>query len=83
VLAQGSQFSLEDVEVQTAVVDLGDIWAFRTSRSRGMQAQDPKVHRLERIAVDYRLCKDTGLKATQSMQVRGSFLTMSRISTGY
>lgn len=51
VLAQGSQFSLKDVEVQTAVVDLDEIWSYRTSRSRGMQAQDPGVHQLERIQV--------------------------------
>ncbi|KAL1588494.1 hypothetical protein WHR41_02874 [Cladosporium halotolerans] len=57
VLAQGSQFSLRDVEVQTATVDLDEIWAWRTSRSRGMQANDPNVHKLERIQVDYKLCK--------------------------
>ncbi|KAK5132567.1 hypothetical protein LTR08_008884 [Meristemomyces frigidus] len=57
VLAQGSQFSLEDVEVKTAVVDLDEIWACRTSRSRGMQAIEPLVQRLERIQVDFHLCK--------------------------
>ena len=59
VLAQGSQFSLLDVEVQTATVDLDEIWPYRTSRSRGMQAQDPAVRKLERIQVDFRLCKST------------------------
>lgn len=58
ILAQGSQFSLLDVEVQTATVDLDEIWSWRTSRSRGLQAQDPAVHRLERIQVDFRLCKN-------------------------
>lgn len=57
VLAQGSQFSLRDVEVLTALVDLDEIWAWRTSRSRGMQANQPDVQRLERIQVDYLLCK--------------------------
>nr|POE63560.1 putative glutamine-dependent nad(+) synthetase [Quercus suber] len=57
VLAQGSQFSLRDVEVQTAMVDLDEIWAWRTSRSRGLQANDPNVHKLERIQVDFHLCK--------------------------
>ena len=57
VLAQGSQFSLRDVEVQTALVDLDEIWAWRTSRSRGMQANEPIVHKLERIKVDFRLCR--------------------------
>lgn len=58
VLAQGSQFSLRDVEVQTAMVDLDEIWAWRTSRSRGMQANDPKVQQLERIQVDFNLCRN-------------------------
>ncbi|EMC91495.1 hypothetical protein BAUCODRAFT_330188 [Baudoinia panamericana UAMH 10762] len=56
VLAQGSQFSLRDVEVVTTMVDLDEIWPFRTSRSRGLQANDPAVHRIERIQVDFRLC---------------------------
>ncbi|KAI7346756.1 hypothetical protein D0862_02955 [Hortaea werneckii] len=56
ILAQGTQFSLLDVEVQTATVDLDEIWAWRTSRSRGMQANDPSVQKLERIQVDFRLC---------------------------
>ncbi|KAK4500294.1 hypothetical protein PRZ48_008483 [Zasmidium cellare] len=56
VLAQGSQFSLRDVEVQTATVDLDEIWSYRTSRSRGMQANEPDVHKLERIQVDFDLC---------------------------
>ncbi|CAJ2500137.1 Uu.00g029900.m01.CDS01 [Anthostomella pinea] len=60
ILAQGSQFSLRDVEVQTAVVDLNTIWQFRTSRSRGMQANEPAVRELERIQVDFRLCRKGG-----------------------
>ncbi|KAK4898951.1 glutamine-dependent NAD(+) synthetase [Elasticomyces elasticus] len=57
VLVQGSQFSLKDVEVHTAVVDLDSIWASRTSRSRAMQANDPMVHALRRVKVDnFRLC---------------------------
>jgi NAD+ synthase (glutamine-hydrolysing) len=59
VLAQGSQFSLRDVEVQTATVDLDEIWAYRTSPSRGVQAQDPNVQKLERIQVDYKLCRSS------------------------
>ncbi|KAK5173606.1 glutamine-dependent NAD(+) synthetase [Saxophila tyrrhenica] len=57
VLAQGSQFSLKDVEVKTAMVDLDEIWSYRTSRSRGMQANEPSVHKLERVQVNYRLCR--------------------------
>ncbi|CAK1368356.1 unnamed protein product [Cercospora beticola] len=59
VLAQGSQFSLRDVEVQTALVDLDEIWSFRTSKSRGMQANNAHVHKLERISVDFDLCSST------------------------
>lgn len=57
VVAQGSQFSLRDVEVKTATVDLDEIWSYRTSRSRGMQAIEPSVQKLERVKVDFHLCK--------------------------
>lgn len=66
VLAQGSQFSLRDVEVQTATVDLDEAWAWRQSPSRGMQANDPNVQKLERIQVDYELCKSS--KALDPLQ---------------
>ena len=75
VLAQGSQFSLRDVEVQTALVDLDEIWAWRTSRSRGMQANEPSVQKLERIQVDFRLCRpskalDPRARLTQAIEPR-------------
>ncbi|ORY78946.1 hypothetical protein BCR37DRAFT_98573 [Protomyces lactucae-debilis] len=38
VLAQGSQFSLNDVEVVTATIDLEEVRAHRVGISRGMQA---------------------------------------------
>ena len=38
IRAQGSQFSLQDVEVVTATIDLEEIWSYRTSPSRGLQA---------------------------------------------
>ena len=49
VVAQGSQFSLNDVEVVTATVDLDVIRAHRSSISRGMQAamSDIKYQRIE------------------------------------
>ena len=38
IVAQGSQFTLREVEVTTATVDLDDVRSFRGSRlSRGMQ----------------------------------------------
>lgn len=41
VKAQGSQFSLDDVEVVTATVDLEEVRAYRCSASRGLQAVRP------------------------------------------
>ncbi len=38
LVAQGSQFSLSDVEVVTATVDLQDVRAARSAKARGMQA---------------------------------------------
>lgn len=38
IVAQGSQFSLDDVQVVTATIDLDDVRAARASKSRGMQA---------------------------------------------
>ncbi|MCJ1402314.1 glutamine-dependent NAD(+) synthetase [Xylographa trunciseda] len=45
VVAQGSQFSLQDVEVVTATVDLEEVRSYRTSRSRAMQAKDSTPYR--------------------------------------
>jgi NAD+ synthase (glutamine-hydrolysing) len=53
VVAQGSQFSLNDVEVVTATVDLEDVRSFRSAPSRGMQAS--KAHPYTRIETDKRL----------------------------
>ena len=47
-MAQGSQFSLNDVEVITATVDLEDVRSHRTSPSRGLQAmQQEEYTRIE------------------------------------
>jgi len=59
ILAQGSQFSLEDVEVLVSTVDLDDIWSARSSRSRGAQSMEAPQH--ERIKVDYRLTRTKGV----------------------
>jgi NAD+ synthase (glutamine-hydrolysing) len=40
IVAQGSQFSLNEVEVVTATVDLEEVRAFRSAKSRAMQARD-------------------------------------------
>jgi len=48
VVAQGSQFSLNDVEVITAVVDIEAVRAYRFAPSRGMQSlQAPPYERIE------------------------------------
>ena len=47
VLAQGSQFSLNDVEVVTATIDLEEVRAHRVSASRGIQAtRSPQYQRI-------------------------------------
>ncbi|KDQ26751.1 hypothetical protein PLEOSDRAFT_1093786 [Pleurotus ostreatus PC15] len=48
VIAQGSQFSLNDVEVVTATIDIEDVRAHRAKSSRSMQAaQSERYHRVE------------------------------------
>lgn len=59
VIAQGTQFSLNDVEVLTRTVDLDDIWASRSSRSRG--AQSMETPQQERIKVDFKLSSAKGM----------------------
>ncbi|KAG7436735.1 Glutamine-dependent NAD(+) synthetase [Fusarium oxysporum f. sp. raphani] len=53
IVAQGSQFSLDDVEVVTATVDLGEVRAYRFAPSRNFQAVQAPVY--ERIEVDFSL----------------------------
>jgi NAD+ synthase (glutamine-hydrolysing) len=40
IVAQASQFSLKDVEVITAVVDLDEVRSYRQAKSRAMQARE-------------------------------------------
>jgi len=48
IIAQGSQFSLNDVEVVTATIDIEDVRAHRTVSSRNMQAAGAeRYHRIE------------------------------------
>ncbi|KAL1970772.1 hypothetical protein VTN77DRAFT_2606 [Rasamsonia byssochlamydoides] len=73
ILAQGSQFSLNDVEVVTATVDIEDVRTFRSSASRGLQAsKQPAVIRLE---LDMRLSRvggdaEPGLIPSQPVEPR-------------
>jgi NAD+ synthase (glutamine-hydrolysing) len=48
IVAQGSQFSLNDVEVVTATIDIEDVRSHRAKSSRSFQAvQAEKFHRIE------------------------------------
>lgn len=53
LLAQGSQFGLNDVEVVTATVDIEEVRSFRYEPSRGMQATQSRKYR--RVEVDFAL----------------------------
>ena len=58
ILAQGTQFSLKDVEVVTATVNLHDVRAYRGAKaSRAVQAS--KTERLPQVDVDF----DMGIEA--------------------
>ncbi|KAI0955406.1 glutamine-dependent NAD(+) synthetase [Taiwanofungus camphoratus] len=53
IIAQGSQFSLQDVEVVTATIDIEDVRSHRAVSSRSMQAAE--AERYQRIEVDFAL----------------------------
>lgn len=55
IVAQGSQFSLNDVEVVTATIDIEDVRAHRTKSSRSMQAA--AAERYHRIEVPFALTR--------------------------
>jgi hypothetical protein len=54
IVAQGSQFSLNDVEVITATIDLEDVRAYRSSMSRGLQAAST-TRKYNRIQTSFEL----------------------------
>ncbi|PSS15388.1 hypothetical protein M430DRAFT_277694, partial [Amorphotheca resinae ATCC 22711] len=56
VVGQGCQFSLSDVEVVTATVDLEDVRSYRSSKSRALQAT--KQPSYERVEVEMSLSSD-------------------------
>ncbi|VEU21451.1 DEKNAAC102707 [Brettanomyces naardenensis] len=57
VLAQGKQFSLDDVEVITATIDLEDVRSYRAVISHGLQSRVSPVY--ERIHVPVELSPDS------------------------
>ena len=72
VVAQGSQFSLNDVEVVTATVDLEDVRSYRCSPSRGLQANKVKYPRIDLGSLRLsRKGKDFGpLRPSEEIEVR-------------
>ena len=68
ILAQGSQFSLDDVEVITATVDLQEVSSFRRSiSSRSVQAT--QVDSIERISIDFALTTPSFIAPTKPIMV--------------
>ncbi|CEH16715.1 glutamine-dependent nad synthetase with gat domain-containing protein [Ceraceosorus bombacis] len=64
LVSQGTQFSLQDVQVISATVDLEEVRACRSAKSRGMQAASrSQTHQqgqgFERIFVDFEVSKNT------------------------
>ena len=73
VVAQGSQFSLRDVEVVTATVDIEDVRSHRATSSRSNQAAGSE--RYHRIEVDFALSGSKGdeIKDFSELLVGGPF----------
>ena len=70
LLAQASQFSLTDVEVVTATVDLEEIRAYRFAPSRGLQSVQAPAYK--RIETPYALSAeedDINLKVYPSLEI--------------
>ena len=77
LVAQGTQFSLRDVEVVTATIDLEDVRAQRAKSSRSMQAAE--AERYHRVEVPFALSSGAldeveeaivGLAGTKAIDVR-------------
>ena len=63
LVAQGSQFSLRDVEVTVATIDLTDVQGYRASiASRGVQASTSPV--IPKIRVDFYMCEQKDMVPT-------------------
>lgn len=58
VVAQGSQFSVKDVEVVTATVDLDDVRSYRGSVSSRSEQASSLDTMISKVDVDFSLCHD-------------------------
>ncbi|KAK3533658.1 hypothetical protein QTP70_024032 [Hemibagrus guttatus] len=67
IVAQGTQFSLDDVEVLTATLDLEDVRSYRGERCHPHMEYEHKPY--QRIKVEFSLsdCKDTFLPTHQAI----------------
>ncbi|TKW52135.1 Glutamine-dependent NAD(+) synthetase [Colletotrichum tanaceti] len=75
IVAQGSQFSLNDVEVIAATVDLEEVRAYRSSISRGLQAARSDA-KYERIQTSFELSsedEDADIMITPSPPIEPKF----------
>ncbi|EQC40110.1 NAD+ synthase (glutamine-hydrolysing) [Saprolegnia diclina VS20] len=74
IVAQGSQFSVNDIEVITAVVDLDDVRSYRGAcSSRSEQASAPSERALPHINVNFRVCPPTSTTAFLAPSPRVDF----------
>jgi NAD+ synthase (glutamine-hydrolysing) len=71
IVSQGSQFSLNEVEVTTATLDLEAVRAHRTSSSRRMQAAQAEPY--QRVWIDFRLDGGKGMKFGEEESKVGEF----------
>lgn len=72
ILIQGSQFSLNDIEVNTATIDLEAVRAHRTTSSRRMQSAQAEAY--TRIRIDFRLDGGHGLRPGVEETAVGEFI---------
>jgi NAD+ synthase (glutamine-hydrolysing) len=69
-----SRFSLKDVEVITAVVDVDEVRSYRSAKSRAMQARETPPY--QRIEVDFSLStrpEDLDFKVAPSPELQPSY----------
>lgn len=80
IIAQGSQFSLNDVEVVTATIDIEEVRAHRASKnSRSFQAAG--AERYQRIEVPFALSSDSKVPDYSNLTVRNA--DPESLSKGY
>lgn len=71
VVAQSSQFSLNDVEVLTATLDLEEVRSFRGAASRSLQAARAPPY--QRVEVNMRLSGEVALSVAPSEEIEARY----------